>query len=188
MSENTGPSWKRDLVLYRFVPLILALISLSSSFAGDTTTPQPCHFDKPIHVEELTRAVKAGCYLPTGTVITVRVTDVYPGDPRYEPDPKPNEPTPPSDLSANEVDQLNGTIGWLIAHPKVARVRVEVYLPDLELTWQQAEAKATARAESVVDYMLAKGVAPERIEHKGVGVSSDGTAHIDFVVLEVRKD
>ena len=182
-------------MLFRIVPLVALLAVIVSSFAVDTEAlppePKPCSFVKPIHVWELTRAIEAGCYLATGTVIRVPVDDVYPGEPGYgegEPEVKPGDPKPPSDLSASEVAQLNGTIEWLKTHLNVVRVRVEVYLPDLELTWQQAEAKATERAKSVMDYMLAKGVAPERIDYVGRGVSNNGVAHIDFMILEVRKN
>jgi hypothetical protein len=95
---------------------------------------------------------------------------------------------PPPDLSKSEVEQLEATVAWLIAHPKVVRVRVEVYLPDLELTWQEAEAKSLERAQGVVEYLVAKGVARDRIGYAGRGVSENGIARIDFVVLEVRKE
>jgi len=182
--------------MLRFVLLIAFLVVVASSIAADTESSKPeskpCSFVKPIHVWELAKAMREeGCYLATGTVIRVPVDDVYPGEPGYgegEPEVKAGEPKPPSDLSISEVAQLNSTIEWMKAHPKVIRVRVEVYLPDLELTWQQAEAKATERAKSVVDYMMEKGVDPARIGYMGMGVSNNGIAHIDFVILEVRKD
>jgi hypothetical protein len=153
--------------------------------------PRPCVFVKPIHIRELVEAMNNGCYLATGTIIRVPVDDVYPGEPGYgegEPVTLPNEPVPPPDLSKSEVEQLEATVAWLIAHPKVVRVRVEVYLPDLELTWQEAEAKSLERAQGVVEYLVAKGVARDRIGYAGRGVSENGIARIDFVVLEVRKE
>lgn len=183
--------------MLRYVIIIAILTFVMAALAEDRQPaplpePKPCSFVKPIHVWELAKAMREeGCYLATGTVIRVPVDDVYPGEPGYgegEPEVKAGEPKPPSDLSISEVAQLNSTIEWMKAHPKVIRVRVEVYLPDLELTWQQAEAKATERAKSVVDYMMEKGVDPARIGYMGMGVSNNGIAHIDFVVLEVRKD
>lgn len=91
-------------------------------------------------------------------------------------------------MTVTEVEQLKATVAWLIDHPKVVRVRVDVYLPDLELSWQEAEARSAARAKEVEAYLIAKGVARERIGYAGRGVSEDGVARIDFVVLEVRKE
>jgi len=153
--------------------------------------PRPCAFAKPIRIRELAEAMNNGCYLATGTIIRVPVDDVYPGEPGYgegEPVTLPDEPVPPPDLSNSEVEQLDATVAWLISHPKIVRVRVEVYLPDLEMTWQEAEATSMARAQGVVEYLVAKGVTRDRIDYAGRGVSENGIARIDFVVLEVRKE
>lgn len=159
--------------------IVIAILTFAMTASAEDRTPEPkpCSFDKPIHIWELVRAMREGCYLATGTVIHVPVVEVHPGD-----------PVPPTHLSISEVDQLDATVKWLAVHPKIARVRVEVYLPAFEMTRREAEAQSTARAQEVAAYLIAKGVDPERISYAGKGVSENGVARIDFVILEVRKD
>jgi outer membrane protein OmpA-like peptidoglycan-associated protein len=137
--------------------LLLAFIMSGQAFARET-----CDVDQPISIAEL-REVLDSCFIPVGTLISIRTEEV---------DTQPQKPgigfkSNDSELNQNGKDVLDGVASLMLIRSKL-RINVVGYADShesgdlLDLSYR--------RAEVATKYLIGKGVQPERIQTVAGGV------------------
>src|SRR5690606_25331792 len=72
-----------------------------------------------------------------------------------------------NEVAASSHEVLDQVAAFLIHHPEYQLVEVAVHTDDRGA----AQKRSDARAASVRDYLIGKGVSPDRLEAKGYGAS-----------------
>jgi flagellar motor protein MotB len=77
---------------------------------------------------------------------------------------------------------LDAIASTLDGNPSIKLVEVEAHVANADA--EKAKEIGERRAKVVVDYLIAKGIAAERLTAKGVALPADGKEHVEFVVAK----